>query len=299
VREQVRDNLGFIDMGEQQLKNISRALRTYALRPGATPAQRESLTVTPTGAGSASKPLRLSIVVLPFTNLGGDPAQEYFSDGITDEVTAQLSKIKGSYIVGRATALKYKGKELDIKTLGIELGVRYVLKGSVERFEEGVDTTAQLVDGLNGVTLWADTIEVDKNGVRNIRRELVNRLAIALNFQLIEAEAKRSHADGFDSQDATDVVMQARSAYYRANTLESIQRVKTIFEKALAIKPDDQSALCGRAFMLVEQAFGWPGRSGDESLDEAERVMTIALPLDRRDAYAHYVMFSEELNIPN
>jgi class 3 adenylate cyclase len=114
VREQIRDDFGFTDMGEQKLKNIARPIRTYAWRPDAAitlPA------LTPALDRPVAKPARLSIVVLPFTNVSGDPAQEYFSDGITDEVTAQLSRIRGSYVIGRDTAFRYKGKEIDIRAL--------------------------------------------------------------------------------------------------------------------------------------------------------------------------------------
>ena len=236
----------------------------------------------------AAKPVRLSIVVLPFTNVSGDPAQEYFSDGITDEVTAQLSRIRGSYVIGRDTAFRYKGKEIDVRSLGVELGVRYVLKGSVERFDEGIDTTAQLWDALSGTVLWADTMEVDKAAVRNIRREVVNRLAIALNLQLIEAEAR--YSENSESPDATDLVMQARAAYYRANTLEALQQVRAMFDKALSINANDQAALVGRAVTMVEQVFGWPSDANAQLIDEADRLMAKAMPLDRHNAYARFVM---------
>ena len=281
VREQIRDDPGFTDMGEQRLKNIARPIRTWAWRPDAaapSPALNMPL----------AKPARLSIVVLPFTNVSGDPAQEYFSDGITDEVTAQLSKIKGSYVIGRDTAIRYKGKEVDIRALGVELGVRYVLRGSVERFDQGIDTTAQLWDALSGTVLWADTMEVDKAAVRNIRREVVNRLAIALNLQLIEAEAR--HSENSENPDATDLVMQARAAYYRANTLEALQQVRTMFDKALSINANEQAALVGRAVTMVEQVFGWPSDANAQLIDEADRLMAKAMPLDRHNAYARFVM---------
>lgn len=281
VREQIRDDLDFTDMGEQKLKNIARPIRTYALHP-------DVATPLPAVERPVARPVRLSIVVLPFTNVSGDPAQEYFSDGITDEVTAQLSKIKGSYVIGRDTAFRYKGKDIDIRTLGVELGVRYVLRGTVERFDEGIDTTAQLWDALSGTVLWSDMMEVDKAAVRNIRREVVNRLAIALNLQLIEAEAKLSLNS--ETADATDLVMQARAAYYRANTLEALQHVRAMFEKVLAINPDDQAALVGRAVTMIEQVFGWPSDANARLIDEADSMMAKAMPLDRHNAYARFVM---------
>ncbi|MET0676669.1 MAG: adenylate/guanylate cyclase domain-containing protein [Bradyrhizobium sp.] len=285
VREQLRDDLGFADMGEQKLKNIARPIRAYAWRPdGAAPLP----VLSPAANRPLVKPVRLSIVVLPFTNVSGDPAQEYFSDGITDEVTAQLSRIKGSYVIGRDTAFRYKGKEVDIRSLGVELGVRYVLKGSVERFDDGIDTAAQLWDALTGTVLWADTMEVDKAAVRNIRREVVNRLAIALNLQLIDAEAR--HSENAESPDAADVVMQARAAYYRANTLDALKQVRTTFEKAWSINGNEQAALVGRAVTMIEQVFGWPSEANARLIDEADQLMAKAMPLDRHNAYARFVM---------
>ena len=203
-------------------------------------------------------------------------------------MTAQLSKIRGSYVIGRDTAFRYKGKEIDIRSLGVELGVRYVLRGTVERFDEGIDTTAQLWDALSGKVLWADTMEVDKAAVRNIRREVVNRLAIALNLQLIEAEARLSLSS--EDPDATDLVMQARAAYYRANTLEALQHVRAMFEKVLSINPEDQAALVGRAVTMIEQVFGWPSDANAQLIDEADRLMAKAMPLDRHNAYARFAM---------
>ena len=285
VREQFRDDFGFIDMGEQKLKNIARPIRTYALHPGAAAPVPDR---TPALDPPIARPVRLSIVVLPFAKVSGDPAQEYFSDGINDDVTAQLSRIRGSYVIGRDTAFRYKRKEIDIRALGVELGVRYVLRGTVERLDQGIDTTAQLWDALSGTVLWTDTMEVDKAAVRNIRREVVNRLAIALNLQLIEAEARHSLTS--ENPDATDLVMQARAAYYRANTLEALLNVRSMFDKVLVINPDDQAALVGRAVTMVEQVFGWPSAANARLIDEADRLMAMAMPLDRHNAYARYVM---------
>ncbi len=291
VREQIRDDLGvkFEDLGEQTFKNISRLIRAYAIRLSATTFKQSAPAISPTYKEPARKPLRLSIVVLPFTNVSGDPAQDYFSDGITTDVTAQLSKIKGSYVIGHGTAYTYKGKNVDAKALGIELGVRYVLTGTVDRFEEGVDTNVELVDSLTGAVLWADSIQVERAGIRNIRREVVIRLAHALSLQLVEAEAKRSQAENPDNPDATDLSMQGWAMFYRSTvTQANIIAAQTLFERALAVQPDYQPALVGRSLMMGIQTIRFPSANNDDLIKKAEADALRAIALDSLDSLAHF-----------
>jgi class 3 adenylate cyclase/TolB-like protein len=291
VREQIRSNLGvrFEDLGERKLKNISRPIRAYAARFSDAVVQQSATAISPTQKAPASKPIRLSIVVLPFRNVSGDPAQDYFADGITTDVTTQLSKIKGSYVIGHGTAYTYKDKIVDAKKLGIELGVRYILTGSVDRFEEGVDTSVQLVDSLTGAVLWADTIQVDKAGIRNIRREVVVRLAHALSLQLVEAEARRSQVENPDNPDATDLSMQGWALFYRSTgTRVNILGAQELFERSLAIQPDYQPALVGRSLMMGMQTIRFPSSRNDELLKKAEADALRAITLDSLDSLAHF-----------
>lgn len=292
VREQIRDDLGvsFEDMGEQTLKNISRTIRAFALRLDAN-SPPAAATHSPTPMAAVTKPRRLSIVVLPFTNASGDPAQEYFSDGVTDEVTAQLSKIRGSYVISRDTAFAYKGKPIDLKALGLELGVRYVLRGSVERFEGGVDTSVQLVDSLSGSIVWTDTIQVDLHGVRNIRREVVSRLAIALNREWVIAEAQRSLSENCDSPDASDLVLQGLAKMNASDgSLASFIAARALFDRALAIQKDHQPALSFRASVISAHAFAYPSPNNATLIAQAETDVLHALRLDSLDPYAHFVL---------
>lgn len=291
VREQIRNDLGvsFEDLGERTFKNISRPIRAYAARFSTMAFQQSALVISPMNKGQAGKPRRLSIVVLPFANTSGDLSQDYFSDGITTDVTTQLSKIKGSYVIGHGTAYAYKGKNVDVKALGIELGVRYVLTGSVDRFEEGVDTNVELVDSLTGAVLWADSIQVDKAGIRNIRREVVTRLAHALSLQLVEAEAKRSQAENPDNPDAADLSMQGWAMFYRGTgTQANIMAAQTLFERALAVQPDYQPALVGRSLMMGIQTIRFPSEKNDELIKKAEADALRAIALDSLDSLAHF-----------
>src|SRR6185369_268667 len=159
LHRQVQDKLSvsYRDLGEQELKNIARPVRVFAVNVtgdaagadfGVSNRVPDSAIRAPRANDSIRAPAirRLSIVVLPFANASGDPNQDYFSDGVTEEVTTQLSKIKGAYVIGRNTAFAYRGKRVDIKALGSELGVRYVLQGRVDRFEDGADTNVELTD---------------------------------------------------------------------------------------------------------------------------------------------------------
>jgi TolB-like protein len=157
VRDHIGDRLpyAFEDLGEQQVKNIARPLRVYALRsePAKPPASTETL--TPSGSQFARAP-RLSMVVLPFANLSNDAEQDYFADGITDDLTTDLSRIAGMFVISRNTAFTYKNKPIDTRQIGRELGVRYVLEGSVRRSGGRVRINAQLIDAETDAHLWAE-----------------------------------------------------------------------------------------------------------------------------------------------
>jgi adenylate cyclase len=159
VRDQVRDKLPypFEDTGEQSVKNIARPVQVYAWRPESI----AGVSITSPSSATSSPPLaalpRLSIVVLPFANLSHDREQQYFADGITEDLTTDLSRIAGSFVIARNTAFTYKGKSVDVKQVGRELGVRYVLEGSVRRVGDQVRVNVQLVDGESGAHLWAGT----------------------------------------------------------------------------------------------------------------------------------------------
>ena len=152
---------------------------------------RPTLIVT-TAPSPPSEPAHLSIVVLPFTNLSGDPSQDYFADGVTENLTTDLSRIRDSFVIARNTAFTYKGKSIDAKEIGKELGVRYVLEGSVQRDKNRVRVNAQLIDAASGAHLWADRFEEDVADLFKLQDQVVARLANALGFELVKAEAEKS-----------------------------------------------------------------------------------------------------------
>jgi adenylate cyclase len=199
VRDQVRDKLlyAFDDMGEQEVKNIARPLRVYALSVAAVAKLPPVIApARPRATRRRARPRRelprLSIVVLPFANLSNDPEQEYFADAITDDLTTDLSRISDSFVIARNTAFTYKGKPVHAKQIGRELGVRYVLEGSVRRMDDQVQVNVQLIDGESGAHLWADRFETDRRNLAQAQSDITGRLARTLNLELVK-EAGRSY----------------------------------------------------------------------------------------------------------
>jgi TolB-like protein len=190
----------FTDLGEQTLKNIARPIRVFAVGRGANARQTAPL---------PSSAARLSIVVLPFENIGGDPAQEYFADGVTESLTTDLSRINGAFVIARNTAFTFKGKGVDVKKLGRELNARYVLEGSVQRARKRLRVNVQLIDAETGNHLWAERFDKPVADLFDMQDEIVSRLANALDAQLIDAEARR--AERSSHPDAMDLLFQGRA----------------------------------------------------------------------------------------
>jgi adenylate cyclase len=223
----------------------------------------------------------LSVVVLPFTNLSGDPAQDYFADGITDNLTTELSRVRDSFIIARNTAFTYKGKSIDAKQIGKELGVRYVLEGSVQRDQNRVRVNAQLIDAETGAHIWADRFEEGVADLFKLQDQVVARLANALNYELVRAEALTSaHSK---NPDIIDLDMRGAGALWQfpqQPTRDGILAIRALFEQALEIDPDDADALGGSAATyLNEYAFGWTNPNTDYEarvLGQVDRAIALA-----------------------
>src|SRR5271157_5081913 len=197
-----RLDLAVTDLGPTQLKNIAEPIRVYSLEVGA-PAQAKP---APASAPEKSAPPRLSMVVLPFANIGGDPEQEHFVDGVTESLTTDLSRIRSAVVIARNTAFAYKGKPLDAKTIGRELNVRYVLEGSVQRGGNRMRVNVQLIDAETGNHLWAERFDKPLTDLFDMQDEIVARLANALNAQFVAAEARR--AERSPNPDSMDLYFQ-------------------------------------------------------------------------------------------
>jgi TolB-like protein/Flp pilus assembly protein TadD len=233
-------------------------------------------------------PPRLSIVVLPFANFGGDSEQDYFVDGVTESLTTDLSRISGSFVIGRHTAFTYKGKAVDLKKIGRELNVRYVLEGSVQRGGNRLRVNAQLVDAETGNHLWAERFEKPVADLFDMQDEIVSRLANTLNAQLIEVEARR--AERSTDPDAIDLYFQGWAFANNGSTLEYLTQARAFFDRALVLDPGNVEALVGSA--RVKAAIG-ANLERDDWLAQfaaAEAVITRALSHAPNHARAHSVL---------
>jgi TolB-like protein/class 3 adenylate cyclase len=231
----------FVDLGEKTLKNIARPVRAYAVKTGSVSAAP----APPVAAPNTQGPPRLSMVVLPFANMGGGPEQEHFVDGVTESLTTDLSRIRGSFVIGRNTAFTYKGKAVDLKQIGRELNVRYVLEGSVQRGGNRMRVNVQLIDAETSNHLWAERFDKPLADLFDLQDEIVARLANALGAQLVEAEARR--ADKAANPDSTDLYFQGTAWSAKGISPEILARARGCFDRALAADPDNVDALVGSA----------------------------------------------------
>ena len=236
-----RLDLAVHDLGPTQLKNIAEPVRVYSLQVG-IPAQAKP---APFLAPEKSAPPRLSIVVLPFTNLGGDPEQEHFVDGITESLTTDLSRIRRAVVIARNTAFAYKGKHIDVKTIGRDLNVYYVLEGSVQRSGNRMRVNVQFIDAETGSHLWAERFDKPLADLFDMQDEIVARLANALNAQLAAAEARR--AETAPKPDSTDLYFQGLAWFNKGWTPDSVAQARSFFDRALLADPGNVDALVGSA----------------------------------------------------
>jgi TolB-like protein/DNA-binding winged helix-turn-helix (wHTH) protein/tetratricopeptide (TPR) repeat protein len=238
----------------------------------------------------ATVPPRLSIVVLPFANLSGEPAQDYFTDGVTDNLTTDLSvHVSGLFVISRNTAFTFKGKNVDAQQVGRDLGVRYVLEGSVQRSGDQVRVNAQLVDAQTGAHLWAERFEEERRDLFALQDRITGRIANTLRIQLVQAAARDTDPRKSDP-DAADLVMRGRAIYSVADTLENLDQAVTSFRKALEIDDRSVDANVGLAVALIDRMVNWRDQNGsdrDSILREANAAADRALALDPDAAAAH------------
>jgi TolB-like protein/class 3 adenylate cyclase/Tfp pilus assembly protein PilF len=285
VRDQIRDKLAyaFEDLGEQSVKNIARPVRVYALR-----AQAVADPLAPSVAASSpiSQPAvmrRLSIVVLPFANLSNDPEQQYFADGITEDLTTDLSRISDMVVISRNTAFTYQGKRVDTKQVGRELGVRYVLEGSVRRSGDRIRCNAQLIDAESDSHIWAERFDLLANDLLWLQDEVTGRIAISLNLELLKREAARPS----ETPDAFEYILRARAAYNRDSTRDGFVEAISLCESALALDP---GSIQGRGLLaqtLIARVLDQMTDTPAADLERAEALISDVLAASPHDPVAH------------
>jgi len=215
----------FADIGEQSLKNIARPLRVFRLSPSSSPAQP----IAPPAA--LPLPDKPSIAVLPFANMSGDPEQEYFADGMVEEIITALSRIRWLFVIARNSTFSYKGQAVDVKQIGRELGVRYVLEGSVRKAGGRVRITAQLIDALSGTHLWADRFDGSLEDVFELQDQVASSVAGVIEPALQAAETARSAGRPTNDLTAYDLYLRAHALFFSSSIL--IPEVLHLLDQAI------------------------------------------------------------------
>jgi TolB-like protein/class 3 adenylate cyclase len=297
VYEQVCNKLPFPfeDFGQQMVKNIERPLHAFVLRPAVvaelalveprTPPIPVTTAVSH-GIGSTDRAPRLSIVVLPFANLGKNPEQEYLADAITDDVTTDLSRIAGMVVISRTTAFTYKDKPVNTRQIGRELNVRYVLEGSVLRAGDRIRVNAQLIDAETDMHVWADRFDLASDNLYRLQDEVDSRIAVALNLELVGAEAARPTAN----PDALDYLLRGRAALYHheGTTPDRFAEAVRYFEGALDLDPKSVDARAYLAVALIGRVFEQMTDTAETDVERAERLAAQALATSPGHAMAHF-----------
>jgi adenylate cyclase len=269
-------DVGFEDRGEQQLKNISKPVRTYAVCAGAHHAPTERL-------GSAPPlPDRPSIAVLPFQNMSGDPEQEYFADGMVEEITTALSRFKWLFVIARNSSFTFKGRAVDIKEVGRSLGVRYVLEGSVRKASGKVRIAGQLIDAVTGAHLWADRFERDQTDVFALQDDVTVAVVSAIQPKLLQTEIARAARRRPENLTAYDCYLRAMQQFY-LTTREGMAEAIRLAHRALELDPQF-GLVAGLAGVchLNNVIFGYATDPQFER-KEAMRLLHLALSIDDSD----------------
>jgi adenylate cyclase len=289
VRDQVRDKLDFAfeDLGEQEVKNIARPVRAFTVH-----VSREATNAPATERAPLPLPDKPSIAVLPFQNMSGDPEQEYFADGMVEDITTALSKIRWFFVIARNSSFTYKGRNVDVKQVGRELGVRYILEGSVRRGGNRLRITAQLVEAANGNHVWAERYDREIADLFAVQDEITERVVAAIEPELYAAENIRSQRKPPESLDAWECVIRALTCIGQS-TRDTNDEAEALCRRAIEIFPGYGQAHSLLAWAILRASI-W---SGDLRAEEAGDVVRVALDLDDRDPWAHVAhgMLSQRL----
>jgi TolB-like protein/DNA-binding winged helix-turn-helix (wHTH) protein len=232
---------------------------------------------------------QLSIVVLPFRNLSGDPYQEYFAAGISADLTTDLSRLPGAIVIAQATAQTFKGKNVDTRQIGRDLNVRYLLEGSVHGSGNEVRINVELIDADTGTQLWAERFERERDQIAAWQNEILGRIANALNLRLARLESERILRERYDNPDAYDLATRGWALVYTAKRPESYEAARALFQQALARDPQAVNALAGIGWTsAVSVLNGWSD-SPTQDVATAEAAVAQLLAIDPDHVFAHQV----------
>ena len=278
VHEQIRNKLSleFEDMGAQTVKNIAEPVRVFRLAAEPGP-KAPALTV----------PDKPSIAVLPFDNMSGDAEQAYFSDGITEDIITDLSQVSALFVIARNSTFTYKGRAVDVKQVAAELGVRYVVEGSVRKAGGRVRVTAQLIDGGTGGHLWAERYDRELDDIFEVQDEVTRNIVEALKVRLTPGEAERARPRGAANMEAYDLVLRGRELAFRFTEQANAEAVR-IFERAIELDPGFSIAHAGLGLTLsADYVNNWNG-ADEATLERCVSEAEIAVGLDDDEPTGHW-----------
>jgi adenylate cyclase len=283
VYESIRNRISanYEDRGAHEVKNVSAAVRVYAIQKFI----EINSNINTETAVTSDKP---SIAVLPFDNLSGDPEQEYFSDGITEDIITALSHIRQFFVIARNTTFTFKGQSVDVKAIASELGVRYVLEGSVRRAGDRIRITAQLIDGESGNHIWAEKYDRDMEDIFAVQDEITTMVVGAIEPELNRAEWDRALQKPPENLDAWDLLNRGWSQHYKWDTSSGEEALRN-FERAVEMAPNFARAHTAVAFARVQNRFIRDRAAAFGELEIARESVETALVLDGQDAFAHGV----------
>src|SRR5712691_8046235 len=293
VRDQVRDKLAFAfeDMGEQQVKNIARPVRVHRIRIDEAPAALSAVRPEPTSPALPDKPpLALpdkpSLAVLPFQNMSGDPEQEYFADGMVEEIITALSHFRQLFVIARNSSFTYKGRAVDVKQVGRELGVRYVLEGSVRKAANRVRITGQLVDTATGAHLWAERFDGGLGDIFDLQDQVTESVVGAIAPAVEKAEIERAKRKPTESLDAYTLYLRGLARFFQFAGRQANDEALRLFNRAIELDPDFASAYARAALCYVmAKVSGWISGTPNE-IAQVTRLAQRAVELGKDDAIA-------------
>jgi adenylate cyclase len=284
VHDQVRDriNVCFDDKGEIALKNIARPVHVFAI----SGAKESKTIVAPESKPALALPDKPSIAVLPFTNMSGDPEQDYFADGMVEDIITALSRFKALFVIARNSSFTYKGRAVDVKQIGRELGVRYVLEGSVRKAANRVRITGQLVDSATGAHLWAERFDGGLGDVFDLQDQVTESVVGAIAPAVEKAEIERARRKPTESLDAYGLYLRGLAKYYQFGNRQANDEALRLFNSAIELDPDFASAYARAAFCyVIAKINGWISDTAN-AIAEVKRLAQRAVELGRDDAIA-------------
>ncbi|HEV7317662.1 MAG TPA: adenylate/guanylate cyclase domain-containing protein [Ensifer sp.] len=280
-----RTDIAFVDSGLHEVKNIERPVHIWSW----SPSEAADLPAEIAADAPPQLPTRPSIAVLPFDNMSGDPEQGYFADGITEDIITDLSKVSGLFVIARNSSFAYKGKSPDIRKVSRELGVRYVLEGSVRRAANRIRINAQMIDGTTGGHLWAERYDRGIEDIFEVQDEVTRTIVTALKVKLTAGEAERREVRGKVNPEAYDLLVRSRQAILRFD-MQSSAEARSMLERAIAIDPGLAAAYASLSIIaLTDYINRWNGGTFD-NVSRALELAEKAIATDENEAHGHHAL---------